>query len=90
MYSSRVAPIAHGHTGYTGNSHIVNIGSMGYSGGMPRESTHPHKRLLQLDDELKGKIEEFRYSERFPTEAAAIRELIRRGLEASANPKKKR
>jgi len=53
---------------------------------MPKHQTHPHKRLLQLDDDLKSKIEEFRYRERFPTEAAAIRELLARGLAVS--PKK--
>jgi hypothetical protein len=54
---------------------------------MPKQSTHPHKRLLQLDDDLKRRIEDFRFKERFPTESAAIRELIARGLAASAKPR---
>ena len=60
---------------------------------MPKETTLPHKRLLQLDDALKQRIDDFRYRERFPTEAAAIRELIARGLasvEPKAKPKAKR
>lgn len=59
---------------------------------MPKPATHPHKRLLQLDDQLKQQIDDFRYRERFPTEAAAIRELIARGLKASeakSKPKKR-
>jgi len=55
---------------------------------MPKPETLPHKRLLQLDDELKRAIDDFRYRERFPTEASAIRELIRRGLTAT-KPKPK-
>lgn len=57
---------------------------------MPKAITHPHKRLLQLDDEQKQQIDDFRYRERFPTEAAAIRELIARGLNASNAPTKQK
>jgi hypothetical protein len=58
---------------------------------MPKEATLPHKRLLQMDDDLKKRIDDFRYRERFPSEAAAIRALIGRGLAASApKPKAKR
>jgi hypothetical protein len=57
---------------------------------VPKQATHPHKRLLQLDDALKAQIEDFRYRERFPTEAAAIRELIARGLKAPPAPKAKK
>lgn len=61
---------------------MVNKDGACYIGNMPKPETLPHKRLLQLDDELKKAIADFRYRERFPTEAAAIRELIRRGLKA--------
>lgn len=67
---------------------MVNKGGTRYIGGMPKPETLPHKRLLQLDDELKQAIADFRFRERFPTEAAAIRELLRRGLKAK--PSKRR
>lgn len=59
---------------------------------MPRQELFPHKQLLALDDELKQAIDDFRYRERFPTESAAIRELIRRGLgnPPKAKPPKKK
>jgi len=56
---------------------------------MAKPTTLPHKRLLQLDDELKEAINDFRYRERIPSEAEAIRELIRRGLAAKLSKPKK-
>ena len=55
---------------------------------MSRPTLFSHKRLLQLDDELKQQIDDFRFARRFKTEADAIRELIRLGLEAAKGGKK--
>lgn len=57
---------------------------------MAKPVTLPHKRLLLLDAELKDAINEFRFRERFASEAEAIRELIRRGLAAKATTKPKK
>lgn len=51
---------------------------------MARPLTYPHRRLLQLDDQLKEKIDDFRFSRRYKTEADAIRALIQAGLDATA------
>ena len=56
---------------------------------MPTSIRFQNRQILQLDDDMKQRISDFRFSERFPTEAAAIRELIVRGLTAS-KPKSKR
>ena len=61
---------------------------MPYMRFMPAAKQFPHKQLLQLDAEMKERIDDFRYRERFASEAAAIRELITRGL--AAKPKAKR
>lgn len=47
---------------------------------MAKQTTLPHKRLIQLDDDLANQINEFRFSQRINTESEAIRELLRRGL----------
>lgn len=65
---------------------MVNTANTCNTAGMPKPETLPHKRLLQLDSAMKKAIEDFRFRERFKTEAEAIRELIRRGL-ASKPPK---
>lgn len=47
---------------------------------MARKSYRTERLQLMLDEEELEAIEEFRFSERLPTRAAAIRELLRRGL----------
>ena len=66
---------------------LVDFVYMWYITSMPKQELFPHKQLLALDAELKQAIDDFRYRERFPTEAAAIRELIRRGLGSPTKPK---
>jgi Arc/MetJ-type ribon-helix-helix transcriptional regulator len=43
--------------------------------------------LVRLDEVLAERINAFRFRERFKTEADAIRELIRRGLEGATETK---
>jgi metal-responsive CopG/Arc/MetJ family transcriptional regulator len=38
--------------------------------------------LLTLDDELLGRIEDYRYENRIPTRSEAIRTLIKNGLKS--------
>ncbi len=47
---------------------------------MARKSYRTERLQLMLDEEELEAIDEFRFSERLPTRAAAIRELLRRGL----------
>jgi plasmid stability protein len=56
---------------------------------MPREVLYPHKRLLQLDDELKQAVADYRFAHRHATEAEAIRELLRIGLKHAGRRKEK-
>jgi len=56
---------------------------------MPKDVKYPHKRLLQLDDELKSDVENYRFAHRFQTEAEALRTLLRLGLKHAPGPKKK-
>ena len=51
---------------------------------MARPEQFPISKLVRLDEALAERINEFRFRERFKTEADAIRELIRRGLERPA------
>jgi Arc/MetJ-type ribon-helix-helix transcriptional regulator len=43
--------------------------------------------LVRLDEVLAERINEFRFRERFKTEADVIRELIQRGLEGATETK---
>ena len=52
---------------------------------MARAEQFPISKLVRLDEALAERINEFRFRERFKTEADAIRELIRRGLEGASD-----
>lgn len=54
--------------------------------GMPKPMQYPHKRLLQIDDEMKRAIADYRFAHRFNTEADAIRALIKAGLGSELEP----
>jgi hypothetical protein len=54
---------------------------------LPRPEQFPIPQLVRLDRALAKSIIEFRFRERFKTEADAIRELIRRGLEGATETK---
>jgi Arc/MetJ-type ribon-helix-helix transcriptional regulator len=54
---------------------------------MARPEQFPISKLVRLDKDLAERINEFRFRERFKTEADAIRELIRRGLEGATETK---
>ena len=49
---------------------------------MTKPIKYPHRRLIQFDDELKERIETFRFSRRHKTESDAIRALLVAGLDA--------
>ena len=51
---------------------------------MAKPVTYPHRRVIQFEEELKEKIENFRFQRRYKTEADAIRDLIRIGLDAAS------
>lgn len=46
------------------------------------------RKIVSLPSQLWEAIENYRFEHRFKSEADAIRELIRRGLEASPKPEK--
>ena len=54
---------------------------------MARSEQFPISKLVRLDKALAKSIIEFRFRQRFKTEADAIRELIRRGLEGATETK---
>jgi len=54
---------------------------------MARSEQFPTSHLVRLDEVLAERINAFRFRERFKTEADAIRELIRRGLEGATETK---
>ena len=54
---------------------------------MARSEQFPIFRLVRLNEVLAERINTFRFRERFKTEADAIRELIRRGLEGATGTK---
>jgi Arc/MetJ-type ribon-helix-helix transcriptional regulator len=54
---------------------------------MARPEQFPIAKLVRLDEALAERINEFRFRERFKTEADAIRELIRRSLEGASGTK---
>jgi len=55
--------------------------------GDKQRSDRAERLQLLLSDEEVAAIDDWRFSMRMPSRAAAIRDLIRRGL-ADANPKK--
>ena len=55
---------------------------------MPKDVKYPHKRLLQLDEELKAEIDDYRFAHRHRTEADALRELLRLGLKHAPKVRK--
>lgn len=64
---------------------------------MAKPVTYPHRRLIQLDDKLKEKLDNFRFAHRFRTEADAMRVAMDRGIDVlnaeaqtEADPKRKR
>jgi Arc/MetJ-type ribon-helix-helix transcriptional regulator len=54
---------------------------------MARSEQFPISQLVRLDEVLAERINEFRFRERFKTEADVIRELVQRGLEGAAETK---
>jgi len=48
------------------------------------ETVFPVKKLIALTAEMAQAIENYRFSQRLPSEAEAIRRLIERGLAAEA------
>ena len=54
---------------------------------LARSEQFPTSQLVRLDEALAERINAFRFRERFKTEADAIRELIRRGLEGATETK---
>ena len=55
---------------------------------MPRPTTMGARKMVSLSPEMAEKIEDFRHERRYSTEADAIRELIRLGLEAAGQGEK--
>jgi Arc/MetJ-type ribon-helix-helix transcriptional regulator len=51
---------------------------------MPRPKTGDTRKMVTLPAELAQAIEEYRFANRFKTEAEAIRRLIEAGLQALA------
>ncbi|MEM9670643.1 MAG: hypothetical protein AAF950_17135 [Pseudomonadota bacterium] len=54
---------------------------------MPKPMTMGSRKMVSLPSEMAEKVEDYRYEQRFKTEADAIRELIRLGLEAAKREK---
>jgi len=54
---------------------------------MARSEQFPISQLVRFDEVIAERINEFRFRERFKTEADAVRELIRRGLEDATDTK---
>lgn len=49
--------------------------------------TEKPKVLITLDDDLLERIEDFRYGNRIPSRAEAVRKLIEEGLKSIESPK---
>lgn len=50
---------------------------------MPKPLTMGSRKMVSLPPEMAERVEDFRYEQRFKTEADAIRELIRLGLKSA-------
>jgi hypothetical protein len=48
---------------------------------MERPGPMPHQKLIKLNDEMNRRLEEYRFANRFKSEAAAIRSLMHLGFE---------
>jgi hypothetical protein len=55
---------------------------------MPNRDRTERLQLLLSEEEVAA-IEDFRFRERMPTRAAAVRELLRRGMLAAADDNRK-
>jgi hypothetical protein len=49
---------------------------------MERPGPMPHQKLVKMDAELNRRLSDYRFANRFKSEAAAIRELMRLGFAA--------
>lgn len=67
---------------------IVNSVNSDYFAQMARytETVFPVKKLVALTAEMARAIEDYRFANRVPSEAEAIRRLIERGLAAEQPP----
>ncbi len=52
----------------------------------PRRSKRTEKLQIMLSDEELQAIDDWRFEHRLPTRAAAIRELLKRGLRSDPDP----
>jgi hypothetical protein len=50
---------------------------------MGRPATAPNRRQVGLDDELWERVTNYRFDRRLDSESAALRELVKLGLEAA-------
>lgn len=60
---------------------MVNPHDMRYMLGMAKQTKYPVRKLSYFSDEMAKAIDDFRYSQRIPSENEAIRQLIQTGLD---------
>ncbi len=65
---------------------IADIAVIGYFLPVARREQYPIAKLVRIDEPLRAAIEDFRYRERLPSEAEAIRRLIQTGLDHQPVP----
>lgn len=58
-----------------------------HNGPMAIKPGEPKRLIVEMPKELIKEIDDFRWANRIPSRAAAIRELIKRGLKAAPKPK---
>jgi hypothetical protein len=62
--------------------HIMSYGSDGNLGEVMGELTRGERLQIMLTDEELAALDDWRFSKRMPSRAAAVRELLKRGLAA--------
>lgn len=63
---------------------LVNTDHVDYIARMPHPEKYPHKRLLQMDTELKDAIRRYRFDHELMSDAEAMRQLMWAGLKSAS------
>jgi hypothetical protein len=74
------------------HKNIIDSGnSIAYTYGMgrPPNAEKTARKVIALPDVMWDRVSEFRFAERIPTEAAAIRRLIQDGLDAQQSGRRR-
>jgi hypothetical protein len=85
VFLSSLAPVVDTQIARVKHKNIIDSkNAIAYIGGMgrPPNAEKTARKVIALPDALWDQVNEFRFAERIPTEAAALRRLIQSGLDA--------